>query len=89
MKTISIKLEDSIYEELGEMLNEMGQTQQTFYVQIRFHKTRDIKWQLHRLARYACTTAPCPQARRGSAGPGKTWTASSGATITARSLPWP
>ena len=31
MKTISIKLEDSIYEELGEMLKEMGQTQQTFY----------------------------------------------------------
>lgn len=31
MKTISIKLEDSIYEELGEMLREMGQTQQTFY----------------------------------------------------------
>ena len=31
MKTISIRLEDSIYEELGEMLREMGQTQQTFY----------------------------------------------------------
>lgn len=31
MKTISISLEDSIYEELGEMLKEMGQTQQTFY----------------------------------------------------------
>ena len=31
MKTISISLEDSIYEELGEMLKEMGQTKQTFY----------------------------------------------------------
>lgn len=31
MKMISISLEDSIYEELGEMLKEMGQTQQTFY----------------------------------------------------------
>lgn len=31
MKTISIRLEDSIYEELGEMLDEMGQTKQTFY----------------------------------------------------------
>lgn len=31
MKTISIRLEDSIYEELGEMLNEMGQTKQAFY----------------------------------------------------------
>ena len=26
MKTISIRLEDSIYEELGKMLDEMGQT---------------------------------------------------------------
>lgn len=31
MKTISIRLEDSIYEELGKMLKEMGQTKQTFY----------------------------------------------------------
>lgn len=31
MKTISIRLEDSIYEELGAMLDEMGQTKQTFY----------------------------------------------------------
>lgn len=31
MKTISIRLEDSIYEELGELLKEMGQTKQTFY----------------------------------------------------------
>lgn len=31
MKTISIRLEDSIYEELGNMLEEMGQTKQTFY----------------------------------------------------------
>ncbi len=31
MKTISIRLEDTIYEELSEMLNEMGQTKQTFY----------------------------------------------------------
>ena len=31
MKTISIRLEDTIYEELNEMLNEMGQTKQTFY----------------------------------------------------------
>lgn len=31
MKTISIRLEDSIYEEFGEMLKEMGQTKQTFY----------------------------------------------------------
>ena len=31
MKTISIRLEDSIYEELGEMLEAMGQTKQTFY----------------------------------------------------------
>ncbi len=31
MKTISIRLEDSIYEELGEMLRAMGQTKQTFY----------------------------------------------------------
>ena len=31
MKTISIRLEDSIYEELGDMLDEMGQTKQTFY----------------------------------------------------------
>lgn len=31
MKTISIRLEDSIYEELSEMLNAMGQTKQTFY----------------------------------------------------------
>ena len=31
MKTISIRLEDSVYEELGEMLEAMGQTKQTFY----------------------------------------------------------
>ncbi len=31
MKTISIRLEDSIYEELDELLDEMGQTKQTFY----------------------------------------------------------
>ena len=31
MKTISIRLEDAIYEELGEMLDAMGQTKQTFY----------------------------------------------------------
>ncbi len=31
MKTISIRLEDSIYEELDEMLDTMGQTKQTFY----------------------------------------------------------
>lgn len=31
MKTISFRLEDSIYEELGKMLDEMGQTKQTFY----------------------------------------------------------
>lgn len=31
MKTISIRLEDSIYEELGAMLDMMGQTKQTFY----------------------------------------------------------
>ncbi len=31
MKTISIRLEDSIYEELGAMLDEMGQTKQTFF----------------------------------------------------------
>jgi antitoxin component of RelBE/YafQ-DinJ toxin-antitoxin module len=31
VKTISIRLEDHIYEELGEMLDEMGQTKQTFY----------------------------------------------------------
>jgi len=31
MKTISIRLEDSIYEELGEMLDAMGRTKQTFY----------------------------------------------------------
>ena len=31
MKTISIRLEDSIYEELDEMLDAMGQTKQTFY----------------------------------------------------------
>ena len=30
MKTISIRLEDSIYEELDEMLDAMGQTKQTF-----------------------------------------------------------
>lgn len=31
MKTISIRLEDNIYEELDAMLEEMGQTKQTFY----------------------------------------------------------
>lgn len=31
MKTISIRLEDSIYEELSAMLEAMGQTKQTFY----------------------------------------------------------
>ncbi len=31
MKTISIRLEDTIYEELSDMLNAMGQTKQTFY----------------------------------------------------------
>lgn len=31
MRTISIRLEDTIYEELSEMLNAMGQTKQTFY----------------------------------------------------------
>ena len=31
MKTISIRLEDSIYEELDSMLEAMGQTKQTFY----------------------------------------------------------
>ena len=31
MKTISIRLDDSIYEELSSMLEAMGQTKQTFY----------------------------------------------------------
>lgn len=31
MKTISIRLEDTIYDELNEMLTAMGQTKQTFY----------------------------------------------------------
>ena len=31
MKTVSIRLEDKIYEELGAMLDAMGQTKQTFY----------------------------------------------------------
>lgn len=31
MKTISIRLDDAIYEELGTMLAAMGQTKQTFY----------------------------------------------------------
>ncbi|MGN0484407.1 MAG: hypothetical protein ACI4HI_12735 [Lachnospiraceae bacterium] len=31
MKTISIRLDDSVYEELSEMLDAMGQTKQTFY----------------------------------------------------------
>ena len=31
MKTISIRLDDSIYKELGEMLDAMGQTKHTFY----------------------------------------------------------
>jgi len=31
MKTVSIRLEDTIYEELGAMLDAMGQTKQTFY----------------------------------------------------------
>ena len=31
MKTVSIRLEDSIYEELSIMLDAMGQTKQTFY----------------------------------------------------------
>ena len=31
MKTISIRLEDSIYEELSALLDAMGQTKQTFY----------------------------------------------------------
>lgn len=31
MRTVSIRLEDSVYEELGEMLEAMGQTKQTFY----------------------------------------------------------
>ena len=31
MKTVSIRLEDSIYEELEAMLEETGQTKQTFY----------------------------------------------------------
>ena len=31
MTTISIRLEDSVYEDLENMLDEMGQTKQTFY----------------------------------------------------------
>ncbi len=31
MKTISIRLDDSIYEKLDSMLEAMGQTKQTFY----------------------------------------------------------
>lgn len=31
MKTINIRLEDNDYELLGEILNDVGQTQQTFY----------------------------------------------------------
>ena len=31
MKTISIRLDDSTYEELGAMLEAMGQTKQTFF----------------------------------------------------------
>ena len=31
MKTVSVRLEDSVYEELGAMLDAMGQTKQTFY----------------------------------------------------------
>ena len=31
MKTISIRLDDSTYEELGSMLEAMGQTKQTFF----------------------------------------------------------
>ncbi len=30
-KTISIRLEDTVYEELSEMLNAMGQTKQAFF----------------------------------------------------------
>lgn len=35
MKTISIRLKDSVYEDLGNMLDEMGQTKQTFYEHLR------------------------------------------------------
>ena len=35
MKTISIRLEDSIYEELDDLLDAMGQTKQTFYKHIQ------------------------------------------------------
>lgn len=31
MKTISIRFEDSFYEELGILIEEMGQTKQTFF----------------------------------------------------------
>ena len=31
MKTISIRLDDTVYEELDSMLDAMGQTKQTFY----------------------------------------------------------
>lgn len=31
MKTISIRLDDSVYEDLSSMLDAMGQTKQTFY----------------------------------------------------------
>ena len=31
MKTISIRLEDHVYDELDEMLGEMGQSKQSFY----------------------------------------------------------
>ena len=31
MKTVSIRLEDSVYEALGGLLDSMGQTKQTFY----------------------------------------------------------
>ncbi len=31
MKTVSIRLDDSVYEALGDVLDSMGQTKQTFY----------------------------------------------------------
>lgn len=31
MKTVSVRLDDAIYEELCELLESMGQTKQTFY----------------------------------------------------------
>ncbi|MGN1406589.1 MAG: hypothetical protein ACI4WM_09955 [Erysipelotrichaceae bacterium] len=52
MKTVSIILEDTLYEELAAMLNELGKTEQSFYETYTKTTLREWNMALHKNAEY-------------------------------------